>query len=335
MKVLRLHNARDLRLHDEQIPVAGEAESLLKVGAIGVCGSDLHWFGEGGIGSASLPRPLVLGHEFAATVEQGANAGRSVAVDPAIACGRCEFCLEGNPNLCANILFAGHTPVDGAFREFMSWPDRCLFPLPDTLDAVDGAMLEPLGVAIQTTDLGKIKPGMAVGVYGSGPVGLLVIQLARISGATQIIATDILPHRLQTARSLGATHAFLAEEGAEAAQILSLTHQRGVDVAIEVAGENSAVETAIESVKPGGCVVLCGIPSDDRISFSAGAARRKGLTIKLVRRMKHTYPRAIRLVESGLVDVRSLVSHTFALSEYEQAFAVAERREGLKVVLKP
>jgi L-iditol 2-dehydrogenase len=134
---------------------------------------------------------------------------------------------------------------------------------------------------------------------------------------------------------MGATQVILAEEGAEVAQIIAITQKRGVDVAIEAAGDNPAVETAIESVKPGGRVVLCGIPSDDRVAFSAGPARRKGLTIKFVRRMKHTYPRAIRLVESGLVDVRSLVTHIFPLSEYDQAFRTAVKREGLKVVITP
>ena len=331
MNVLRLHGPCDLRLHDEPLPLPGAEEELLRVTAVGLCGSDLHWFGEAGIGDARLERPLVLGHEFAGLTQ----SGERVAVDPAIPCQACEFCLEGNPNLCTSVRFAGHGQVDGALREQLAWPSHLLFRLPDTLSDSDGAMLEPLGVALHAVNLGKLKPGMSVGVFGCGPIGLLIIQLARLSGAVQIVATDVLAHRLEAARAMGAVQAFRAENGQEVAPIMSLTHQRGLDVTFEVAGENEAVDSSLAAAKPGGRVVLVGIPADDRTTFSASVARRKGLTIKMCRRMKHTYPRAIRLVESGLVDVRSLVTHQFPLDKAAQAFAVAQRREGLKVIIFP
>jgi L-iditol 2-dehydrogenase len=216
----------------------------------------------------------------------------------------------------------------------MAWPTRFLFPLPDALSDADGVMLEPLGVAIHAVDLAHLKPGMTVGVFGCGPIGLLILQVARLAGATRLVATEKLPHRLDAARALGAT-VFQADGGRESARVLAATGGRGVDVAFEVAGDNAAVEVAIECARPGSRVILVGIPSDDRTSFSASVARRKGLALKLCRRMKHTYPRAIHLVESGLVDVRSLVSHRFPLHEFEQAFAVAQRREGLKVIIEP
>jgi len=175
-----------------------------------------------------------------------------------------------------------------------------------------------------------------VGVFGCGPVGLLVLQVARAAGATHLIATDKLVHRLQAARSLGATVVFQAADGQEVADVIGATaNRRGVDVAFEAAGDNEAVEAAIEAVRPGGRVVLVGIPADDRTAFTASTARRKGLTIKLSRRMKHVYPRAIRLVESGMVDVRSVVTHRYPLEEIDQAFSVAEKREGLKVIIQP
>jgi len=330
MRVMRLHGAGDMRLHEEPIPSPGPDESLIRVTAVGVCGSDLHWFSEAGIGDARLARPLVLGHEFAGVTEDG----RRVAVDPAIACGQCEYCQTGNPNFCVELRFAGHAENDGALREYIAWPTRCLYPLPDSLSDADGAMLEPLGVAIHAVDLAHIKPGMTVGVFGCGPIGLLTLQVARVAGAAQLFATDLpgVPHRLDAARSLGA-QVFAADGQAEVREILAKTGKRGVDVAFEVAGENEAVEVAIAAVKPGGKVILVGIPSDDRTAFTASIARRKGLTIKLVRRMKLTYPRAIRLVESGAVDVRSLVTHHFPLERSVEAFAVAQRREGIKVVI--
>jgi len=330
MKVVRLHAAGDLRLQDEPLPVPGAGEALLRVKAVGICGSDLHWFSESGIGDSHLDRPLILGHEFAALTEEG----QLVAVDPAVPCEACEFCLEGNPNLCTHIRFAGHGVEDGALREKLAWPDHCLFRIPEGMNEIDGVMLEPLGVALFAVDLGKLKPGMSVGVFGCGPIGLLIVQLARLCGATQIIATDRLSHRLQAAKAMGATQIFRAEAGQENEAIWSAAGLRGVDVAFEVAGDKEAVETAITAVKPGGRVVLVGIPADDSTCFTASVARRKGLTIKLCRRMKHTYPRAIHLVQYGKVDVRSLVTHQFPLEQTPQAFAVAQRREGLKVVVR-
>jgi L-iditol 2-dehydrogenase len=333
MKVARLHGVKDVRLHDEPEPLPGPGEAVLRVTSIGVCGSDLHWFSESGIGDARITRPLVLGHEFAGVVKTGALKGRRVAVDPAIPCGKCEFCEEGNPNFCTHLHFAGHGADDGAMREFVSWPEAQMFPLPDSLSDADGAMLEPLGVAIHAVDLGHLRTGMRVAVFGCGPIGLLTLQMARVAGAAEIFATDVLPHRLAAAQALGAT--VIKADGSEAAQILAATGKRGVDVSFEAAGENVCVEAAMAVTKPGGTVVLIGIPSDDRTSFTASVARRKGLTIRMSRRMKLTYPRAIRLVERGMVDVRSLVTHHYPLSESVQAFETALRREGEKIVIEP
>jgi L-iditol 2-dehydrogenase len=303
---------------------------LLRVTAVGVCGSDLHWFSEGAIGDARVEHPLVLGHEFTALTE----SGRRVAVDPAIACQQCEFCLEGHPNLCLNLHFAGHGKDDGALRETMAWPERCLYTLPDSLTDEDGVLLEPLGIAIHAVDLAHLRTGMRVAVLGCGPIGLLLLQVARAAGASQLIATDPLPHRLEAARALGATHVFQAAAGQENPSVLAASGGLGVHVTFEAAGENAAVESAVAVTRNGGKVILVGIPGDDRTSFTASIARRKGLTFKVCRRMKHTYPRAIQLVERGLVDLRPLVTHRFPLLEATQAFAVAQRREGLKVIIE-
>lgn len=337
MRSVRLHGTGNLQVHDEEIPVAGVGEKLIRVSSVGVCGSDLHWFSEGSIGDAKLERPLVLGHEFAGITEEG----QRVAIDPAIPCGHCEFCDHGHPNLCSSLIFAGHGKTDGSLREWMTWNERSLFPIPDSISDDDGAMLEPLGVAMHTVDLGKVRPGMSVGVFGCGPIGLLIIQMAKISGASTIIATDKLAHRVEAAKAFGAMHAFRAEDGRGLGEpalslvetIRAATSGRGVDVAFEAAGTQDAVDMAFAAVSTGGKVVLAGIPDDDRTSFPASIARRKGLTIKMVRRMKHTYPRAIELVSKGLVDVRSLVTHHFPLEQAAEAFRVAQRREGLKIII--
>lgn len=316
MKVARLQGVGDIRLQDEPSPVPGVDEALVRVQAVGLCGSDLHWFTRAGIGDNSLKSPLVLGHEAAGITE----AGQRVAVDPSISCGSCEYCRRGHPNFCINLRFAGDGTQDGTLRDMLAWPARCLVPLPASLSAADGAMLEPLGVALHAVDLGKLRAGMRVGVFGCGPIGLLVLQLARASGASGIFYTEPLAHRREAARQFGGT---------------KWTPGVELDVAFECVGVNPAVEDAIAAARRGGRVVLVGIPEDDRTSFTASVARRKGLTIKLSRRMKHTYPRAIALVEAGLIDVRSLVTHRFPLARISEAFALAQRREGLKVIIEP
>lgn len=337
MKSVRLHAAHDLRVHAEPIPVPLADETLLRVTAVGVCGSDLHWYNEAGIGDARLHHPLVLGHEFAAVIADGARKGQRVAVDPALPCGRCEWCREGHPNLCPHTRFSGHGKDDGALREFMAWPAHALFPLPDSIDDASGAMLEPLGVALHTVDLAHMKPGMHVGVFGCGTIGLLTLQVARLAGAARLFATDVLTHRLDAAHELGATDVLQAtgETHEEGEAILAATGRRGLDVVFECAGTQAAVDAAFDAVRIGGKVILCGIPSDDRTAFVASVARRKGLTIKMVRRMKHVYPRAIELVSRGLVNVHALITHRYKLEAAPEAFAVANRREGIKVMIEP
>jgi L-iditol 2-dehydrogenase len=332
VRAARLHGPRDVRVHDEERPEPGPGEALVRVEAVGLCGSDLHWYEEGGIGGTRVTRPVVPGHEMAGRT----GDGRLVAIDPAIACGECPLCAEGHPNLCPAILFSGHGDLDGSMREWMAWPSRNLFALPDGFSAIDGAMLEPLGVALHTVDLAHVRPGRSVGVFGAGPIGLFCLQVAKAAGAARLVATDLAsrPHRLEAARAFGAT-VLPAEHGGEAKAIRDAVGGYGLDVAIEAAGVQAAVDAAVESVRPGGRLVLAGIPGEERTSVRASTARRKGLTIAFVRRMKHTYPRAIALATAGRVDLRSVVTHRFALAEAPRAFEVAALREGLKVLVLP
>lgn len=329
MKTVRLVSPGLMQSFTEPIPAPRGNETLIQVKAVGICGSDLHWFNEGSIGDSRLSRPLVLGHEFTGITKDG----RRVAVDPAIPCGKCEQCRKGHPNICPHVIFAGHGEQDGALREWIAWDSSCLFDLPDALNDSEGVMLEPLGVAIHAVDLAKIQSGMTVGIYGCGPIGLLIIQLSRLAGARKIIATDPLTHRVDAARSLGADAVFEVKDHTRISDLLASTEDRGVDVAFDCSGSADAVSTAFQTVIPGGKVILAGIPDDNQTSFDAALARRKGLTIKLVRRMKNTYPRAIDLVARGVVDVKSLVTHHFPLEKCQEAFQLASRREGLKTII--
>jgi L-iditol 2-dehydrogenase len=330
MKVARLHGANDVRIHDEDKPQAPEGSSLVRVTAVGLCGSDLHWFTDGGIGDAQLGgRPLVLGHEFAGVAEGGPLDGRRVAVDPAIPDFTCEQCLEGNHNLCRGITFAGHGSCDGGLREYVAWPDRRLHPIPDSVSDAGGAVLEPLGVALHAFDLGHVRVASSVAVVGCGPIGLLLVQVARAAGARSVLAVDPLPHRRAAAVALGADAALSPDGAAQAAQAGE------VEVAFEAAGADDAVAVALRLARPGARVVLAGIPDSDTTTFSASLARRKGLTLVLVRRMKEMYPRAISLAERGVVDLDAVVSATYPLTAAAEALAAAAARTGLKVVVRP
>lgn len=343
---VRLHGPRDLRverLSDPRPP--SKSEAIIRVGAAGICGSDLHTFLDAKIGDTHLKSPLVLGHEFAGTVETvGEEAiteegrelqpGTRVAVDPAQPCGVCELCKRGHPNLCTNLHFCGLYPDGGCFCERVVMPSRCCFPLPATLDAESGALLEPLGVALHAVDLAKAGAGDTAVIIGAGPIGLLILQAAKLAGMNPIFVVEQLPWRLNLVEKFGGIPIDSARSDAlEKLKVQTLG--RGVDIAFEVAWADQTVQLAAEMVRHGGRLVLVGIPREDRLTMHHSTARRKGLTILLSRRMKHTYPRAISLVERAEVDVKRLISHRFPLTQTPEAFAlnVDYRDHAVKVMI--
>jgi L-iditol 2-dehydrogenase len=326
VRAARLYGTGDLRVADEPVPAAEAGDVLVRVTAVGICGSDLHWWSEGAIGDARLARPLVLGHEGAGVIVDGPRRGQRVAIDPAIPCETCRACRDGYRNLCYRIRFAGHGQTDGMLRELMPWPAHLLHPLPDQVTDAAGALLEPLGVALHALDLGHVRLGASVAVVGCGPIGLLLVRLLRTAGASRVLAVEALAHRREAAREFGAH---------EVSEPIADLSGYGADVAFEVAGDDPAVRTAMESVRPGGRVVLAGIPDGDSTTFPASLARRKGLTIAMVRRMNETYPRAIDLAVRGDVSLEPLISRRADLADAADAFECAQRRSGLKVIVTP
>jgi len=230
-------------------------------------------------------------------------------------------------------VFAGHGTQDGALRELLTWPTHLLHPLPDQVSDAGGAVLEPLGVAVHASDLGHLKLGGSAAVVGCGPIGLLLIDILRAAGAACVVAVEPLAHRRAEAARRGADHV-LDPAGLDSAALADLTGG-GVDAAFEFAGTDGGVQLAVAAARPGGRVVLGGIPGDDWTRFSASAARRKGLTIALVRRMNEVYPRAIALATGGHADLDALVTDRFPLAAASQAFTAAARREGLKAIVEP
>jgi L-iditol 2-dehydrogenase len=321
-------------LEDLPMPPAPQSgEVVIRVGAVGVCGSDLHTYSDGRIGDTVVKEPLVMGHEFAGTVETvGPDAldglhnplvsGQRVAVEPGLPCWHCDRCEQGHPNLCRNLRFMGLWPEPGALQEYLVVPSRNCFPIPDHFTMDEGAMLEPLGVAIHAVDLGKIRAAQSVVVLGCGPIGLLIIRLAKLSGAMPVLAFDRFDWRLDAAKQFGADAVFNATT-TDPVSVVQLANQgHGASVVFEAAWAEETVGQAVEIADLGARVVLVGIPGDDHAGFKHSTARRKGLTIMMCRRMKHTYPRAILLAESQPSMLQNLVTHHFDLAQTGDAYAL-------------
>ncbi len=347
MKAARLYGARDIRIDDiPEPPAPGPGEVVVATTSVGVCGSDLHTYEDGRIGDTIVESPIILGHEFAGIVTAvgpGAvdghhnplKVGQRVALDPAVPCWQCEMCETGHPNLCMNLKFYGLWPDHGALQESMICAARGCFPIPDAVSNAAGAMLEPLGVAIHATDLGKLKVARSVAVLGAGPIGLLITRLARLSGANPIYVFDKFPWRVEKALEWGATNAWTLDEDDSVARIHDITNGRGVDVVFEAAWAGEAIQQSVEMARLGGRVVFVGIPGDNALNMKHSTVRRKGLTMMMTRRMKHSYPRAINLYMSGMVNLEDIISHRMSLDEADRAYAMnAAYEEGVhKIVI--
>ena len=345
MRAARLHGPRDLRIEDVPhpgAPVAGEA--LLRVTAGGICGSDLHTYNCGRIGDTEITSPLILGHEFAAVVEavgpdaldgefRPLKAGSVVAVDPAQPCGNCSMCERGQPNMCEHIHFCGLAPDGGCFCEYIRMPAKCCFPVPSDFDPAVTVMLEPLGIALHTVDLARVKVGCSVALIGAGPVGLCILECLRLAGAGPIFVSERLPWRRALAEKRGGIPLDPTSDD-PVAKVLDATGGRGVDVAIEAAWTDESVRQATEMVRLGGTLAVVGISDDDRVVLKHSTVRRKGLTLLFVRRMKLTYPRAIGLAKRGAVGLSEMVSHRLPLERIAEAFAMnAEYRTGVVKII--
>jgi L-iditol 2-dehydrogenase len=315
-----------VELTEMVLPDPGDGEVLLGVRAVGLCGSDAHWFEEGSIGDASLGSGLVLGHEFCGVIESGPRAGERVAVDPAIPCLVCEQCRQGRENLCLDLRFAGHGTTHGALRGHVVWPDRLLVPLADNMADDVGALLEPLGVAIHSVDLAAVGDTMTVGVIGLGPIGLLVAIVLQNRGVTRIVATDPIAHRRDAAAALGV----------RAEPELTGDWRGRCDVVFDAAGTDAGLSTALESARPGGVVVVVGIPPADKTSITASAARRKELTLRWCRRMAAgDLARAESLASSRTGTMLGLVTHRYPLGDIGNALDDLVERRGIKVLVTP
>jgi L-iditol 2-dehydrogenase len=336
-RALFLHGPKDARVSPFNLREGRSGEALISVAAVGLCGSDLHYYKDGGIGTALIREPFIPGHEFGGylcddVTELGLARGALVAVDPNKACGHCDWCREGHHNLCPNVEFIGAPPFDGAMTERIWVPKSQIVALPDRMGPLEAVMLEPLGVAIHTVDLAKPKLLERVALLGAGPIGLLVLQVLREAGAGEVFVVEPLEHRRAMALRLGAVQVTSAVSDA-----LEWTKGAGCPLVIEATNSPHGFRDAVKAARIGGRVVLAGIPDGDIYTLSASEARRRALKLKFVRRMGEVFPRAINLVDSGRVDVATLVTHRVGLEETPGVFrALAENESGyVKALIYP
>lgn len=325
MKAAVLHGPRDLRIEDAPDPCPPqEDEVLLRVAAAGICGSDLHCYQHGGIGTHSLDSPMIVGHEVSAWMETAdATSGKEqqlVVVEPAYACGHCRECLDWRYNLCRNMKVLGTPPHDGAMCELLVAPRRFVHPVPDGLSPQLAALAEPMAVACHAVKLARVEAGDRVAILGSATIGLLLIAAARASGAQEVYVTDVLPSRLEHALALGATDTANAAETDIESWLADRTKGQGCDVVFEAAGTPATLLQTTRIVQPGGTVVIIGITGNDVVPFDFGTARRKECTIISARRYCYDFPAALRLLASGFFDPARLITHEFPLNQAPKAF---------------
>src|SRR5579862_9727262 len=337
MKAVYLTALRQLEVRETPAPqLNGPNDVLLRVDRLGVCGSDLHYYHQGRIGTQSAPFPSILGHELSGTIERVApgvkrlKPGQRVAVDPLIPCGRCDQCLAGRRHTCRKQKFLGSMGEPGALSEYLVMPEVCCFPVPDSLSDDEAAMVEPLSIgayAVQMAVRNGLTSGMRVGIVGAGPIGLCTLLALRAEAKVETYVTDLVDHRLTVARACGADWTGNPERENVAATVHQL-EPLGLDFVFECAGEQAAIDQSIDLLKPGGALLIIGIPELDRISLNINLARRHELRIFNVRRQNECVQRAIDLIASRKVDVSPIVSHHFSLEDTARAFEMVSARSG-------
>jgi L-iditol 2-dehydrogenase len=343
MRIAELTAPRQFRLVESEVPKPGPGEVLVRVEAVGICGSDLHSYAEGGVGDTPCQFPQVLGHEPAGTVVStgagvaGWSSGDRAFFEPAIYCYHCEFCRAGLHNVCASIRFMS-TPGDpGYFREFAAVPAHNLIPIPPRLSIPDATIAEPLAIALHSMTFADIRLGDTAVVFGAGPIGLLTVICLKLAGAGRVWAVDPVAHRRQMALDAGACAAIDPRAADPVAEILRDTGQRGVDVAIDCAAKDNTMNQSIHAVRNAGRVVITGIPSAIQVPLDFSPMRRKEVRLFNVRRSNHETETAVELLLAHPARFAALVTHTRPLEKIAEAFCISESyADGVgKMIVQP
>jgi L-iditol 2-dehydrogenase len=333
MKAALLTNIREIAIGDVPEPELARPEDVLvQVNCVGVCGSDIHYYVTGRAGAQPIAFPQTLGHECAGTVvAKGSNVqdlqvGERVAIDPLIPCGPCDQCLSGREHTCRRQMFLGYPgQAPGALAEYLVMPARCCYPIPESMTMEQAALVEPFSIALHSRNLAPLGPKARIAILGAGPIGLSVLLACRAAfpGLTCYI-TDLIDARLEAARRCG-TQWTGNPRCEDVVQGISAIEPLGLDVVFECAGQQETLDQAVALLKPGGTLVIVGIPELERISFDPHVLRRGELEIRNVRRQNRNTLEAIELIASGAVAVDQLATHGFALVEAAKAFDLVSR----------
>ncbi len=324
-----------IEVEERPVPEPGPGQVLIEVSAVGVCGSDVHWFTEGRIGELVVDGPLVLGHEAAGVVTKlgpgvsRLSVGQRVALEPGVPCRRCRACRSGQYNLCPDIRFFATPPVDGAFARYVVHDEDFAYPLPDHVSDDAGALLEPLSVGIWASRKAGIGVGDRVIVTGAGPIGLVATAVARTAGAVEVIVSDTQPARLPLAEEMGATSVIDvsgAPETGGPGPLIGLE----ADVLIECSGAAAALESGLRGLRGGARAVVVGMSSESHPPVPLSLVQRKEIELTGTFRYANTYPAAIALASSGAVRLDRLVTGHYGLAQVEAAL-LAGRRDPLAV----
>ncbi|MFF2094138.1 NAD(P)-dependent alcohol dehydrogenase [Paenibacillus sp. NPDC058174] len=343
MKAAVMVKPGEIVIQELPVPEPGPDEVLVKVMAVGICGSDIHYYEHGKIGPYVVEKPIILGHEcagiVAATGEKVSRFrnGDRVAVEPGIVCGRCAYCKQGRYNLCLEVQFLATPPVDGAFVQYIIMREDNLFLIPDHLSFEEASLNEPFSVGLHAAARTQLKPGSTVAIMGMGPVGLMAVVAAKAYGVSQIFVTDLEPIRLEAAIRLGATHAINVREHNAVEEIRRLTGGSGVDVAWETAGSPHALQAALSSLRRGGKLAIVGLPPQAEIPLNIPSIADNEFDLYGVFRYANTYPSGIAALASGISDVGSLITDRYPLAQTQEAMERARTNKAgsLKVMVYP
>ena len=336
-----LHGAKDLRIEEVPLKALGPDDVLVEIRSGGICGSDMHGYSEGAVGDTPCHFPMVLGHEPAGTVTRtgpgvgGLSAGDRVACEPALYCYHCELCQSGRHNLCTAMRFLSTPGHPGFFRETVNLPVENVLPLPRGLGASDGALAEPLAVALHSLKLAPPALGETAVVFGAGPIGLLTFAVLKLAGAGRVFAVEPLVHRREMATRMGADAAVAPADAVSA--ILADTRGRGVDLVLDCAAKADTANDCLRVARPGGRVVYTGIGTELRVPMDVHTWRRKELAVWQVRRSNREGHAALDLLARYPELFGPLVTHSRPLEEIGQAFALVESyADGVgKLVVRP
>jgi L-iditol 2-dehydrogenase len=341
-RAAELTGVRQFHIAERFIPDPGPGEVQVHVAAVGVCGSDLHSYSEGAVGDSPCVYPMVLGHEPAGVVMKtgvgvtGWSPGDRAALEPALYCYHCEFCLSGHHNVCANLRFMSNPEEPGFFREYLNLPATNLLALPVGMDFEIATMVEPLAVVLHSMQFAAVQPGETAAVFGVGPIGLLTVIALKLAGARRVWAVDPVQHRLVLARAVGADVETDPRAFDPVRQILRDTHNRGVDVAIDCGGRHDRINQCIHVTRNAGRVVMTAIPSLVRVPVEFSPLRRKEITLYNVRRSNHESASALAMLTEHLQRFAQLITHTHPLDHIRHAFCQLENyADGVgKVVIR-